>query len=60
MIDLLGLNYGTVKDNRICYLSPILNRCFLGIKEDVYQFVTAYQMCTGNKKIRCHSQAEDA
>ncbi|QTA92528.1 hypothetical protein [Desulfonema magnum] len=46
MIDLLGLNYGTIKDHRISYLSPVLNRLFfLGIREHVYQFVTAYQMC---------------
>ncbi len=47
MIHLLGLNYGTIKDNRILFLSPILERLSLGKKEDadVYQFVTAYQMC---------------
>jgi len=45
MTDLLGLNYGTIRDNRICYLSLILKRLSLGLEESVYQFFTAYQMC---------------
>jgi len=45
MIDLLGLNYGTIRDNRIRYLSLILKRLSLDLEEPVYQFFTAYQMC---------------
>lgn len=49
MIDVLGINYGTIVDNRNRYLSCIFNRLKLGVEasdleQDLYQFFTAYEM----------------
>ena len=45
MIVVLGLNQGTIKDNRRAYLEPKKNSLLLGKEiEPVYQFVTAFEM----------------
>lgn len=45
MIVVLGLNQGTIKDNRSAYLEPKKKSLSLGKEiEPVYQFVTAFEM----------------
>jgi len=48
MILVLGLNQGTIKDNRRAYLEPKIKSLSLGKEiEPVYQFFTAFEMIGG-------------
>ena len=53
MIYVLGLNQGTIKDNRRAYLEPKKKLLELGKEiEPVYQFFTAFEMIQENLKKR--------
>ncbi|HIE00882.1 MAG TPA: hypothetical protein EYP59_11445 [Thiotrichaceae bacterium] len=48
MINVLGLNYGTIKDTRTEYLNEKMELLELGIEKEAYQFVTAFEMIKEN------------